>query len=278
MPINKTSRVGFVHIPKCGGTSIEVAIGVAENYPRLGLERTPTAPDYDHLFGGGLQHLSAREMRQSYTAQWNTLNFVFSVVRDPVDRFLSQFCWEYYRFQSNVEVSSALIDQLAERVAHLREQAEKSPLFNSPLEGIGATGENGQSIKPTDPIRHLLPQASYLHDQGQLVVERLYAIENMPALENDLRQRRALRCSFEKRMANDLTSRLKPAVPKPLLDAVSDIYASDFALHEKSLGTPRRSGSSFGMLRTLQGMLGLKRKPHNRRVRSPAHAPSDEPT
>lgn len=278
MPINKTSRVGFVHIPKCGGTSIEVAIGVAENYPRLGLERTSTAPDYDHLFGGGLQHLSAREMRQSYTAQWNALDFVFSVVRDPVDRFLSQFCWEYYRFQSNVEVSSALIDQLAERVAHLREQAEKSPLFNSPLEGIGVTDENGQSIKPTDPTRHLLPQASYLHDQGQLVVERLYAIENMPALENDLRQRRALRCSFEKRMANDLTSRLKPAVPKPLLDAVSDIYASDFALHEKSLGTPRRSVSSFGMLHTLQGMLGLKRKPHVRGVRSPAHVPSDEPT
>jgi hypothetical protein len=256
MPINETSRVGFVHIPKCGGTSI----------------------DYDHLFGGGLQHLSVREIRQSYAAQWNALDFVFSVVRNPVDRFLSQFCWEYYRFQSNIEVSSVLIDQLAERVAHLKAQAEHHPLFNRPHEGIGAANGSGLPINPADPIRHLLPQASYIHDQGQLVVERLYAIENMPALENDLRERQALCCPFEKRMASDLTSRLKPAVPKPLIDAVSDIYASDFALHEKSLGTPRRSGSSFRMLRTLQGMLGLKRKTHDRGVATPAHAPVDEPT
>jgi hypothetical protein len=93
------SGILFIHIPKCGGTSIEVAAGLAEKYPTLGLSLTSTEPEPAKLFGGGLQHLTISEIEQHYHHRLlEPIKYSFSVVRDPVDRFVSHFLWRSYRF------------------------------------------------------------------------------------------------------------------------------------------------------------------------------------
>ena len=57
----------FICVPKYWGTSLEVALGIAAAYPEFGLERIPTRPDFRKLFGGGLQHLSGREVLSNYS-------------------------------------------------------------------------------------------------------------------------------------------------------------------------------------------------------------------
>lgn len=72
----------FVHVPKCGGTSITTM---------MGLDASVT--DHDHLTGWcgelPLQHLTAREMRERIggSGRW------FSVVRSPHDRLMSEFSY-----------------------------------------------------------------------------------------------------------------------------------------------------------------------------------------
>ena len=62
MPLTKDRTALFIHVPKCAGTSMEVAMGYGRRYPTLGESRTVTTPDYEDLFGGGLQYLTIREV------------------------------------------------------------------------------------------------------------------------------------------------------------------------------------------------------------------------
>src|SRR5262245_28523163 len=101
MPIDHERRVIFVHIPKCAGTSIEVAFGWANKYDRIGLDVTATEPNFDTYFGGGLQHFTIREMVENGIAIDKYTKF--AIFRDPFDRLVSHFLWRYYRFQELVK-------------------------------------------------------------------------------------------------------------------------------------------------------------------------------
>ncbi len=107
MPI-ADSRILFIHIPKCGGSSVEVSIGVADEYPDIGLSPTVTQPNFNTLFGGGLQHLSIREIINNYPDKVIT-TFRFSIIRDCVDRFISYFIWKHYRFANMTAITNDIV-------------------------------------------------------------------------------------------------------------------------------------------------------------------------
>ena len=71
-------RIIFIHLPKCGGTSIEVALtGKSWNSPELRPE----------------QHLTAEEARQRYGEHVFDSYFKFAVVRNTWDLLVAYYLW-----------------------------------------------------------------------------------------------------------------------------------------------------------------------------------------
>ena len=103
MPISHEHRCIFVHIPKSGGTSIELALGMDRGNELFGFEAAD-GTRYDNSVGPRmkaegqhdlicLQHLEATRVRSRYPDEiWNTY-FKFSVVRNPFDLVVSEFSY-----------------------------------------------------------------------------------------------------------------------------------------------------------------------------------------
>jgi hypothetical protein len=91
MPFCKKTKTLFIHIPKTAGTSIEKSLGI---YGINNTEGSRTKRS-DTLFGGAMQHFTAVEA----VAHLSThklpydLHRSFSVLRDPIGRFISHYRW-----------------------------------------------------------------------------------------------------------------------------------------------------------------------------------------
>ncbi len=90
----------FIHIPKCGGTSIERASGIntsnlTPNYKvYFGRTTNKTSP-YKHAKGIGyiLQHLTSNELKERLGEKY-IFNNTFTIVRDPLTRYISELNWK----------------------------------------------------------------------------------------------------------------------------------------------------------------------------------------
>lgn len=90
MPVNHKLKVIFIHIPKTAGTSVEYAFGMHGRLSNIGIERyLKQKKDYDYLFGDGLQHLSAKQVKRFLGGRIYSEYFKFSIVRNPYDRLVS---------------------------------------------------------------------------------------------------------------------------------------------------------------------------------------------
>jgi len=89
----------FVHIPRCGGTSIECVIWPGE---RREDELWMGFVDEFHnkYQTGGLQHLLAKQIRRRLGERRFDEYFKFAVVRNPFDRLVSQY--SYIRFRPDL--------------------------------------------------------------------------------------------------------------------------------------------------------------------------------
>ena len=70
MPLTNDRTALFVHIPKCAGTSLEIAMSYGRRYPTLGESRTATTPDYDDLFGGGCNIFRYAKSQKTIHTVW----------------------------------------------------------------------------------------------------------------------------------------------------------------------------------------------------------------
>jgi len=99
MPVSHELRAIFVHIPKCGGSSVERALGMHGDYRiehRTHVYGRATSADLCAIAGrvNYLQHLSATNLRRALmatgvsngaVAQWKS----FAFIRNPFDRLVS---------------------------------------------------------------------------------------------------------------------------------------------------------------------------------------------
>lgn len=91
MPISYTYNLIFVHIPKCAGTTIEKIMGTStheEYYCPWKQRRIGSRKTY--------QHFTYMELKEELDIEWKDY-YVFSVVRNPYERFVSE-----YNFRKNI--------------------------------------------------------------------------------------------------------------------------------------------------------------------------------
>lgn len=138
-------RCFFVHCPKAAGTSIE---------------RTLAAPN--QTVGG---HSTAGSMRRKWPSEWENY-FTFSVVRHPMDRFLSAYS---YLRQEPVHPAhnNTLLHKLDTLDAFLdRLEAEPDLIYK---------------------MVHMIPQSRFLQGlSGEILVEKVYRFEEMEDAWKDI--------------------------------------------------------------------------------------------
>jgi hypothetical protein len=233
----------FVHIPKCAGTSLEVALGIADRYPEIGLKPTVTAPDIRRLFGGGLQHLTIKEIEKNFPDVMKREGlFSFSTVRDPVDRFFSHVLWKHHRFSDRIPDESEFIAQFSEHLEALVALAKSFDVFQYPFQGFEYCEGNSSTFPLNDLRRHFLPQCAFLFSNERLALDAVYEINQLQPLEFELKQRGLLRHSIPHRMRGQFSESLRNAIAPSAKEKIREIYAFDALLQNKTREGLRKPG------------------------------------
>ena len=93
MPINRDKKIIFIHNPKCAGTSIETALNMkSKNNHGHTLEM-------EYLYGIDINNIVLQSLCFKFYKNYineDVINkcFIFSVVRNPYDRVLSDYHWD----------------------------------------------------------------------------------------------------------------------------------------------------------------------------------------
>lgn len=133
MPINLKTKCVFIHIPRTGGTTLKQILGMG-NIPESGKKKPSEHLTYKEI----LSFLGENEMRQS---------FVFSFVRNPWDRILSEYIWRKNETSGMEFKHMSTFDDFVKFVYAKTQGGFKETLLDS----------------------HLATQCSYLFDNNRLI-------------------------------------------------------------------------------------------------------------
>lgn len=210
MPLFNNDKAFFIHIPRCGGTSIEAELGIRQVHlykcklddrvaekDRACMGNTP-APNA-RIFE--LDHATAAMIRARVPDIDD--KFVFAVVRNPYDRLVSEFC--YQQEKGSRRVQGVCTDSFANFVRSLH-RAWPSVLSH-----------------PNHwKVSHLLPQHLFIDG----LPARLYRTETLASDWQDICFRLRRHMSQLPRLN---VSRRLPQYTRELADLVFSIYEQDFA-------------------------------------------------
>lgn len=91
MPLFLKNKICFIHIPKCGGTTIEKAFENQLDDPPLYYDSRFRFPNMRYSLQHSPQHSTFIELREMKLIPKDF--DIISFVRNPYDRFLSEYCW-----------------------------------------------------------------------------------------------------------------------------------------------------------------------------------------
>ena len=124
----------FIHIPKCGGTTIEENLNFLQNN-RIPLEHQKL--NLESLWGQHnnfqLQHLTFsqifNEYKYAHNKIINDIDFIFTIVRNPIDRIISEANWQishqYFQYKFSWErIIQGFSNSSPKRFCHYLNQKE----------------------------------------------------------------------------------------------------------------------------------------------------------
>ena len=238
MPLTNDRTALFIHIPKCAGTSLEIAMGYGRRYPTLGQSRTSTTPDYDYLFGGGLQHLSICEVVENYPQHLNQVKLRFAIIRRPVERMISAYGWKTFRFNHTDMPSAQVIagefeDWFDETLPFL----ENNSILENPFQGM-LSAEHAFDTPRVDEeeVRHLMPQTGFIYNRGRMDVDLLINFDSIPESRNILESFGVSVDSIPHRMKSVNATEIEKSVSEKCRRQIIELYRYDFDLCETFLG------------------------------------------
>ena len=205
MPISKEHKCIFVHIPKVAGTSIEFVFGMHGDRDNVGLAPYENqVKNFDTLFGNGLQHLTALEIR-NLVDDYNDY-FKFAFVRNPWDRLVSSvFFNSSFRNIIKKELSK---DEFAKRVK-MELKRKRS---------------------------HFIPQFNFLcDDNGEIIVDFIGRYENLDEDFNKVCEINGLNLQLPHRMKTN-HKKYTEYYNKDTEQLVADVYAKDIEYFNYKFG------------------------------------------
>jgi hypothetical protein len=192
----------FVHIPKCGGSSIEDVIWPVSERTEANLWMGFVESMQNKYQTGGLQHLLARQIRQEVGHETFANYFKFAFVRNPWDRAASQFS---YTMQSRPDLR---------QFASIGENAS----FEEYLDRIGRT-KHVQWEK----------QVEFVHDEtGQLLVDYVGRFESFERDVRDVLSRLGITTASIPHANRSDRARF-PKYTTEARDRITEMYKADIA-------------------------------------------------
>ena len=201
--ICKDRQIIFVHIPKCGGSSVEDLLWpepeqrTMENF-WMGFER----PMFNKYQTGGLQHLTARLIRQDVGQEVVQTCFKFAGCRDPLKRIVSQF--KYMSKRRNLR-----------RFVDLPDEYDFSLYL--------------KKIKKKKHVQWT-PQSEFLlDDDGTLLVDQIFFLEDLAKDVLPLAEKMGL--SIDRLPVTNTTHSIpEPVISPKLKKQFFKLYRSDYEL------------------------------------------------
>ena len=141
----------FIHIPKTGGSSIELALGLMKTTNGFGIHKNKAQ-----------QHFTWADYKKKFNRVFD-ISFKFSVCRNPYDRLIS----DYYWLPVNAFTNGKTIDE-----------------FIDYCESIVKKGKYNDGIYAD----HSMPQYKYIfNENNKLMVNKLFRFENFREIEEYLK-------------------------------------------------------------------------------------------
>jgi len=168
MIIDDENRFVFVHIPKCAGTSVRVALKRFDSTQGLFANHRGHHPDLGHI---DLGHIPLSVLREYYFDTYEKIRqyFSFTVMRDPYSRFASSLSQHHnmygekpFKNMNERELRQAIDDAISYLTRH---SAEKCLPYN---------------------YIHFQSQHSYIFCQGKQQVTTIYDIKNIEKMFEDI--------------------------------------------------------------------------------------------
>ena len=153
----------FVHIPKCGGTSVHTFLHPFDS--RKGMFRNRLE---HHLTLGKLDyvHIPLFVLREHFPDEFNAIKnyWSFTIVRNPFDRFASSLFQKLKMYEKKA-------------ILHCSKEEIRSSILQT-IEYL--TKEENYLLSPE--FIHFQRQVDYIHIDGEQIIESIYTIDKINEL------------------------------------------------------------------------------------------------
>ena len=197
----------FIHIPKCGGTSVEAYISNSYKleYKFCNILQNIEKENYILNKKSGskaLQHLTALEIKQNINDFEKY--YKFSVVRNPYDRIISEYNWY--------------------RTIKLYKSYRKLDDFLKHVQNVFKNKDFYKNLYSD----HLIPQYLFVYDKNKLIVDKVYKFEEFYEIEKDLKVEYNI--NREMGVCNKSGDKKKIKLNKFQKEVIYNLYKKDFEL------------------------------------------------